>query len=166
MKNAYLYLINLVFLLFIPCVLNAQLSMTGTILQIDFSGYDGSGFANPPGTGELNAADWLLSETTNLARGLTMGGETGSGIYAYEKQGNTALWLQAAGTYMTPGYKSLYCLKTILQALLATCLLATISWSSMTKNRANSFNFSFSGDNGSFIPQAQLDFTSIEAGRC
>ncbi|MDW3649054.1 MAG: lamin tail domain-containing protein [Bacteroidia bacterium] len=146
----------------IPLLCSAQLSMTGSNLNIDFTGYDGSGFGNPPTVGQLSSTAWLLSETTNLSQGLSTGGETAAGFYSLDNAGDARLWFQTTGGYMTPGTISL----VIQNNTAGPITELNISYDILVlndQNRANSFNFLFSEDNVVFTPQAVLDFTSIEA---
>ncbi|MEL6253722.1 MAG: T9SS type A sorting domain-containing protein [Bacteroidota bacterium] len=146
----------------IPLLCSAQLSMPGTNLNFDFTGYDGSGFGNPPTAGQLNSTAWLLSETTDLAEGQTTGGETAAGFYALDNGGDASLWFQPTGGYMNPGTITLVIQNNTVGAI--TDL--NITYDILVLNdqpRANSFNFSFSEDNVVFTPQPALDFTSTEA---
>lgn len=159
MRNTYLKRLCLWGLLSCPSILSGQLSLTGTQQFIDFNGFTGAGFANPAGPGQLNSSVWLISETTNLNRGITSGGETGSGIYAYEKQGDAAFWFQSTGTYLTPGTITLL-IQNNTPAPIADISISYDLLVLNDQNRSSRFSFSFSEDNTTFIPQPQLDFIS------
>ncbi|MEM6805589.1 MAG: hypothetical protein AAF696_29600, partial [Bacteroidota bacterium] len=162
MYGPKIYLLSLLIALAIPISLFSQLSMPGTHLDIDFSSYDGSGFANPAGPGQLNSTAWILTETARLDQGITAGGVTASGFYALDQGNNPGLWFQPVGNYLTPGSITLL----IQNNTLGPITELNISYEILVLNdqaRANSLNFSFSEDNVTFIAQAAANFTSTEA---
>ncbi|MFO7789814.1 MAG: T9SS type A sorting domain-containing protein [Bacteroidales bacterium] len=89
-----------------------------TISGVNNGTFDGSGFDNPPTTGQLDANGWAAygfddgnkpfgdtATTGDFARGSSPGEETTGGIYAFEVEtGNTALGVQPGGSDFTPGW--------------------------------------------------------------
>ena len=99
----------------------AQLPLTAidTPTTYDFSGFDGSGFSPTPAAGQLDSDLFAITGSlvngslafggtavapSDFARGLSTGGETIGGIYAYDiSLGNVALGAKSTGDDFTPG---------------------------------------------------------------
>lgn len=151
-----------------------QLSLTGTTANIDFTGFLGTGFTNPPAPGELSSEQWEIggasdpytlagtNNTGDYARGLTTGGETGGGVYSYATGSDTALWIQPTGNDLTPGTITLY----VTNNTGAVITDLAISYDVLVLNdgdRSNTFNFEYDNDQtGPFTAVPTLDLTSVE----
>lgn len=167
-----------------------QLNITqaNTVYTIDFDNtvagvnegqFTGSGFTPSPVGGQLNSEAWrvVLSGTdsinfgatedvpsTNYTRGIHNGGVSTGGVYAFTINSspiNRAIGIQPTEDQFTPG-------RIVLRMINNTgCFISTvqINYNILVfndRNRANSFNFSYSLDDQTYIPVSSLDFTSTE----
>ncbi len=174
MKQLYLFSL----FIFSALAIHAQVSITDLDpVVIDFTGFNGSGFAPVPAAGQLDSDNWQLDNlsdgdlsfgetqtTDDFARGSSTGGVTTGGIYAFNVDGvgNIALGLQPGGSDMTPGALTL----RIQNNTGNTITSLSIDYDVYINNdqpRSNSFNFEHSSDNNSFIAEASLDLISPEA---
>ncbi len=94
----------------------ASYLLSSPSINIDFSEFQGSGFASSPTRGQLDSDVWRLSglsqgDTTygglydsgDYARGVSSGGVTTGGMYAFDMGGDIALGVQATAGDFTPG---------------------------------------------------------------
>src|SRR5690349_7327122 len=79
----------------------AQRAISGDLTTESFTGFVGAGFAASPGAGQLDADDWRVAgtsevaapvfgttyDTGDLARGASAGGETTGGVYGFDVDG-------------------------------------------------------------------------------
>jgi len=174
--------IGLLFLLifFLSIILRAQkpISVGSTPSAITFSSFDGSGFAPTPSAGQLDSDEWRIDglsdgnstwegsyTTGDFARGLSSGGVTTGGIYAFDiGSGNIALGFQAGSADLTPGKIILRLINTGSDPITQL----DVSYKILDYNdqdRANSINFSYgegSTEPGTFTAISALDFTTTE----
>ncbi len=154
----------------------AQLSIptTGVPVTQNFTGFAGGGFDIGPSAGRLAAGNWALTGMSDgnrtfgdidtvagdLARGVTTGSVVSGGLYALNYGvGNTALLIQPTGSDWNPGTITLR-LQNNTGGSIAEM---AVSYDIVVINdqpRANSFNFSYSLDDVSYIPVAALDYTT------
>ncbi len=148
-------------------------SFTGMAMY-DFTGFDGTGVTAAPTSGQLSSLVWDFSGFSNTyvyggnnitgdyAHGITMGGESSGGIYAYDDGANQALWIQPTGSDFTPGCAVLQICNNTGSALSEF----SIRYDLLVLNdadRANSLNFSYSTDGVDYTDVPALDYTSGEA---
>ncbi len=173
MKKFY----NLITCLFIAGICNAQLEIdaVGSPVTIDFTGFTGAGFQPGGGAGMLNSDDWIatgFSEgdldfgataiTGDFARGSTMGLETIGGIYGVDIAGNQGLMVQPTADDFTAGGFILKLINNTGTDIGSIDLSYTI-YVLNDAGRSNSFNFSVSNDNITYMDIAALDYASPEA---
>lgn len=151
-----------------------NINAIGTTQTIDFTGFDGSGFAPTPTAGQLNSNEWevlgcsdgsaLFGQSNtggDFARGLSTGGVTSGGIYSFDNGTGASLGFQGSGADMTPGSLTLAIANNTGDVIDDLELTYEI-WVYNNANRANSFNFEHGSDNVSFAAEAALDFTTPE----
>lgn len=173
MKKFYLTLCAL----FSIIIGHAQVSIPTTDVPvfIDFTGFAGAGFQPGGGAGTLNSDEWSvtgLSEgavdfggtaiTGDFARGVTMGLVTTGGVYGVDIAGNQGLMIQPTADDFTPGS---FILKIENNTGVEVTELA-VAYTLYVLNdagRANSFNFSISYDNVTYIAIPEFNYTSPEA---
>ena len=172
---------SVIFSLGMAVVLGAALTasaadLTGTTQTIDFTGFDGSGFAPAPAAGQLDSDDWRVTgfsagsgtfggtHTTNdFARGASTGGEVTGGIYAFDiGGGDVALGVQPAGSDFTPGTMELRLTNNTAGNLFGLNFGYDVAVLN-DQGRANSFGFSFSQNGNPAVALGSQDFTSPEA---
>jgi len=157
---------------------HSQLSIptTGVPVVVNFTGFTGEGFDNTPSAGKLDADNWALTGMsdgdrtygevdttfgTDYAKGVTTGDITSGGLYAFDNAGNTALLIQPTSSDWTPGTLTLRLQNntggSIGQLAVAYDLIVLNN-----EDRGNSFNFSYSTDDITYIPVSALDYTSPE----
>lgn len=166
---------------------SAQVPFTGADITIDFDStvagvnagqFTGTGFQPGPINGQLDSDAWAVSGLSegglgfggtqtgpggDFARGISAGGETTGGIYAFQVGGasDVGLGLQPGGTDFTPGTITLRIQNntgSVLDQL-------AVSYEIHVRNdegRSSSLNFSYSTDGAVFSPLAALDYTSVE----
>jgi hypothetical protein len=141
-------------------------------VTVEFSNFTGSGFSPTPSPGMLSSNDWevLGSADGNLlfgdtqtggqfARGVSNGGITTGGIYAFNYGSGTAFGFQATGTSFTPGSFTLRIQNTT-GAPIEDLTLSYEIWVLNDQNRSNSFNFEHGNENVTFHQESALDFVS------
>ncbi|MCC5924642.1 MAG: T9SS type A sorting domain-containing protein [Crocinitomicaceae bacterium] len=143
-----------------------------TNVNVEFSSFTGSGFSPSPGPGMLSSNEWevLGSSDGNLlfgdtqtggqfARGVSNGGVTTGGIYAFNYGTGIAFGFQATGTAFTPGAFTLK-LQNNTGAPIQDLTLSYEIWVLNDQNRSNSFNFEHGNDNINFQQEGTLNFVS------
>ncbi|NNC94857.1 MAG: T9SS type A sorting domain-containing protein [Chitinophagales bacterium] len=155
---------------------DAQISLpnAGNSVSIDFTGFTGAGFNNPPAAGQLSSVDWEISGFSDVytygsintsgdfARGTTGGNVTSGGIYANTSGGNTRLWIQPTGGDFTPGSLVLYLVNNTGSAIDFLDISYDVSFLN-NESRANSFAFAYSSNNTVYSPVPALNVISTEA---
>jgi hypothetical protein len=155
----------------------AQLSIPDVNpVTINFTGFDASGFVPTPAAGQLNSNEWIVTgfsdgdmifgdekNTGDFARGTSTGGVTTGGVFAFDVgSGNVTLGVQPGGTDWTPG-------SFILRIQNNTGDIIgrlDVSYSIFVLNdqgRGNSFNFSHSPNNVTYINESSVNYTSPDA---
>ncbi|GFE64324.1 ExeM/NucH family extracellular endonuclease [Litoreibacter roseus] len=131
--------------------------MRRDIFASDFNDFLGNGFGAEPAVGQLDSDLWSVAgfnSAADLARGATTGGETTGGIYALEREGDNALWIQPGGSDFTPGALTL-----TLDTGETDLSDVTISYDLLSLNnteRANALNLSVSINGGAFMDMASF----------
>lgn len=155
--------------------IQAQLNITAlnTPATIDFTGFDGSGFASTTVPGQLDSDTWEvlgLSEgdlnfggsgtSGDYARGASTGGEITGGIYAFDN-GITGviLGVQPSGSDFNTGSFTLKITNTSGSTIDDLNLSYVISVLN-NAGRGSTFNFSHSSDNSTFTAENTLDFST------
>lgn len=146
-------------------------------VTINFTGFNGSGFAPTPAAGQLDSDDWIVTgctdnlsptfgstlTTLDFANGTSTGNVSAGGIFAFDVgSSNITLGVQPTGNDWSPGSFILR-IQNNTGEIIDTL---DISYSIFVKNdqpRANSFNFSHSSDNISYTSVTGLDYTSPAA---
>lgn len=135
----------------------AQLNINNfSPIQIDFSGFDGSGFQPGGGSGTLDSNVWKVmgcsdGDTTyggthttgDFARGLNDGGTTTGGVYAWDVIGDQsviALGVQPAGSDLTPGNMVLRLYNNTGQTI-ESFQVSFDRWVNNDQGRANTLDF-------------------------
>lgn len=144
-------------------------------VTVEFSSFTGSGFSPNPGPGMLSSNDWevLGSSDGNLlfgdtqtggqfARGVSNGGITTGGIYAFNYGSGTAFGFQSTGTAFTPGAFTLR-IQNNTGAPIEDLTLSYEIWVLNDQNRSTSFNFEHGNDNINFQQESSVDYNSEEA---
>lgn len=190
MNNKYLNSFFFAFLIFTGSIFPAfgQLSITstGTPFTIDFDNtvagvnngqFAGAGFSPTPGVGQINSNAFAvkgllagdinfgdLRDTGTAALGVSTGGVTPGGIYAFTvATGNNALGFQPTGDDLTPGEFILKIQNNT--GVDATSIIVNYTiWYNNDQGRSTSFNVAFSSD-GLFFTSAtsDLNFSTPQA---
>lgn len=140
-------------------VVQAQQMITSSDQTINFVGFNGSGFAPNPATGQLDSDSWSVTGTSDgnlefgesattgdFARGTYTPGRTTGGIYGDE----TSLWIQPIGTDFTPGSLTLKMQNSTGSDM--SSLIFTYKWKAFNnEDRSNSVTSSFSTDGSTFL---------------
>lgn len=144
---------------------------------INFSGFDGSGFAPTPAAGQLDSDTWRVTgmsdgagtfggthTTGDFARGSSTGGVSTGGVYSFDAGLGAArvLGFQPAGSDFTPGTLTLR-LQNNTGGLLESLSVSYDIWTFNDQGRSSSFNFAHSGDDSSYTAESSLDYTTPEA---
>jgi hypothetical protein len=167
------------FIGFAVCVgsLSAQLIITdlNTPYVIDFTGFDGSGFAPNPSAGQLDSDTWVVTGLSDgnsnfggtytsgdWARGASNGGVSSGGVYAFNTgTSGVGLGVQPGGSDFTLGSMILE-----IENATGTDVTLDLSYDIFYLNneaRGNSFNFAYSSNFSDFTSIGALDFTSPAA---
>jgi hypothetical protein len=151
-----------------------SINALGSPQNIDFSGFDGSGFSSTPAAGQLNSNEWeitgcsdgdLLFGQTNTAgdyaRGTSTGGTSSGGFYSFDNGTGASLGFQGTGGDLTPGTITL-AINNNTGSTIENLDLSYEVWVYNDQGRANSFNFDHGSDNVNFTAESSLDFISTE----
>ena len=139
----------------------------------NFASFAGTGFASSPGAGQLDSDTWRVtglqddpsavfggSYSGDFALGVSVGGTSQGGMYAFDVGGGTiALGVQPGSSDFTPGAITL----RIQNTTGATITSLDVNYDLYVFNdqgRSNSFNFAYSTDDITYTPVAALDYTS------
>jgi len=138
-------------------VAHAQVNFTGST-TIDFFGFEGAGFSPTPAFNQLDSDNWAATgfstgsfdfgdttTDTDSMRGLSTGGVTSGGIYAFDVDGlgNTSLGVQPTGSDFTPGSFILR-LQNNTGATITSLDIAFVAYVNNNATRGNAFGFSYS----------------------
>ncbi len=99
-----------------PVAAQQALDETVTSIRYDFSGFTGAGFSPTPDAGQLDSNEWIATGASDpsfdfggtaiggdYARGMSPGGVTTGGVYAFDHGANPSLGVQPGGDDFTPG---------------------------------------------------------------
>lgn len=147
-----------------------------TDYTIDFTGFAGDGFDPDPTAGQLDSDTWRVTGLSDgdlefgdtgtsgdYARGTTTGFVSSGGIYAADVFGNQGLMVQPTADDFTPGSFILR-LENNTGSSIGELDIAYTIYALNDQDRANSFNFSYSYDDETWIEVDALDYTSPEFG--
>lgn len=158
-------------------ILLPSLADTPLITPIDFTGFDGSGFAPSPAAGQLDSDIWRVTgmsdgdgtfggthTTGDFARGSKSGGVSFGGVYAFDVGiGDIILGIQPIEADFTPGDITLVVTNTT-GSTAANVYISYEIWTLNNEERANSLNFSYALDDSAiYTDVAELNFTTPEA---
>jgi hypothetical protein len=169
---------------------NAQLSFTNRDAQtIDFdltkSGvnegqFAGTGFSNTPAVGQLHAGAWAVTgmsdnaglkdfdeeiATGDYARGVSSGGVTTGGLYAFETStGNFSIGFQPTAGDFNPGTLSLKIINNTGEPIRSFSIKYKVLINN-NENRSSLISFSHSDDNASFTNESSLDLITEEVSQ-
>lgn len=175
----HLYRIGLLFFLGLFAFTNFAVGQVSIIdtnpVVIDFTGFEGAGFATSPAANQLDADNWATTgfsdgakdfgiENTSgdHARGSSSPSTTG-GIYGVEySTGDQALIIRPGGSDFTPGTLTLRIQNNTGQTITSLDLSYDIIVDN-DNTRGNSWNFAYSIDNSTYTAVEALDYTSADA---
>lgn len=180
MKKLYSFILALIAL---PAMSQVSLTSSGTAVVIDFENsvsgvnngnYTGTGWTATPAAGQLNSNAWMVTglsdgnttfggsfTTGDYAKGISSGGETSGGIYAFAISGDTALGVQPTGSDFSPGSITLKITNNIGSTLDSLHLSYTLLVNN-DATRSNTFNPSYSTDSVTYTALSSLNDTSAE----
>jgi hypothetical protein len=160
-----------------PALSQVLITSQSSPVTVDFSGFAGTGFIPAPAAGQLDSDTFAVTgmsdaacgfggtcNTGDYARGISAGGATTGGVYAFDLGGgNAALGVFVTGADFTPGTL----LVRIDNNTGGPIDTLDLDYDIIVFNnapRANSFNLAFgSAAAGPFTAVPALDFTSPEA---
>ncbi|HMQ76635.1 MAG TPA: PKD domain-containing protein [Flavobacteriales bacterium] len=180
-----LLLATLPALLAAPVVAQLSVTTTGSPFVIDFDNtvsgvnngqIDGTGFVVAPAAGDLDADAWATNGMSDgskafgaantagdHARGISAGGVTTGGFYAFTVSGgNRALGVQPAGSDWTPGFLTLR-VDNNTGATVSSVDVSYLVYYFNDQGWANSWNFEWSLNNLTWTPVGALDLTTPAA---
>jgi len=156
----------------------AQLSIPDSNpVVVNFTGFTGTGLTSSPAAGQLDSDDWIVTgctdnlnpvfgstlTTLDFANGISTGGVSAGGIFAFDVgSSNITLGVQPTGNDWTPGSFILRIQNNTGDVIGSL----DISYSIFVRNdspRGNTFNFSHSSDNVTYVSETALDYTSPAA---
>ena len=148
------------------------ITFDATMAGVNNDVFAGTGFDAVPATGQLNSNAWAstgmsygpsvfggTNTTDDFARGAATGTVTTGGFYAFTGVGSSSLGIKPGSNDWTPGTLTLRVQNTT-GANLTSLDVAYELWNNNSQGRSNSFNFSWSTDDASYIPVPTLNFTS------
>ena len=161
---------------FVDGTSNYLIDFDATVSGVNSGSFTGSGFANSPSSGQLDADAWAttgLSDgskgfgTSNTsgdhARGSNDGGVSTGGIYGFDiGGGNRAIGIQPTGSDWTPGTLSLRMVNNSSTVITEMDIAYTI-YVRNDQNRASSFNFSISYNNTNYSDITSANYTSPQS---
>lgn len=149
----------------------------GVAVTVDYTGFEGDGFAPAPTATQLDSDDWRADggvagnagtfggthTTGDFARGASSGGVGTGGVYGFDVSNggtvNRALGFQPAGSDFTPGTITLMLTNNTGQELVSL----DISYDALARNdqdRSNALNFAHSANDAGYISIGALNFAS------
>lgn len=151
------------------------ISFDKTVSGVNNGAFTGSGLNASPSLGQLDSDAWLIEgmsdgnttfsgsySTGDFANGQSSGQSSSGGLYAFEVSSkNYALGVQPIGSDFNPGAIILKVVNTTGSAITALNIFYKI-YVYNDQDRSNSFNFSYSLNNSSFINLTDLNFASTE----
>ncbi|MDD4746532.1 MAG: choice-of-anchor J domain-containing protein, partial [Salinivirgaceae bacterium] len=139
----------------------------------DFSGFEGTGFSANPSATQLHSENWRVEgfkavngvfggehTTTTFAQGLSAGGVTAGGVYAFEVgSGGKILGFQATGNDLKSGNVTLK-LENTTGSLIESLEIYYDIYVYNNEPRSSNFNFAYSSDDVVYIPVGELDYAT------
>ncbi len=161
------------FVLAIVLLIGSAMALFAATTPIDFTGFDGSGFAPNPAAGQLDSDIWRVTglsdgdgtfggtyTTGDFARGSSSGGVSTGGVYSFDVGGgNTTLGVQPGSSDFTPGDFTLK-IENTTGSTVADVYVSYVIWTFNDQDRANSLNFSWSLDDTTYTQVPSLDYTT------
>lgn len=140
----------------------------------DFTGFTGAGIAYPPFPGQLFSGTWSVTgfsdgdvpfegtgSTGDFARGVTTGGVSTGGLYAFDDGSNQIAWIQPTTTDFNPGSMIMRMINNTGSEINELDVAYTV-YCLNDQDRASNFDFSYSYDNTTFFDVPSLDYVSPE----
>ena len=152
----------------------ATIDFENTVPNVNNGNFNGTGITQPPAAGQLHSNAWFIEglsdgnsviggayTTGDFARGLSTGGVSSGGFYAFDIGSDTAIGVQAAGSDFTPGSITLRTFNNTGLTLDSVRLTYTLHIYN-DQARGNSLNPSYSTDNITYNPLTTLNDTTPE----
>ncbi|WP_053976837.1 choice-of-anchor D domain-containing protein [Mangrovimonas xylaniphaga] len=143
-----------------------------TLTNVNNNAFTGSGWSPNPNSGQLDSDAWShtgnsdgnlnfgdTGDSGDYAGGTSTYGESTGGWYAFSNNGDIALGIQPGGSDWTPGDLTLRIQNNtgnLINSLELTYDILCFN----DQERSNSFNFSHSDDNTTYIHETTLDYNS------
>ena len=157
------------------CFAQWAISKQDSTYTIDFTGFNGSGFAPDPSAGQLGSDRWSVTGmsdgtlnfigtqttvSTDFTRGGSTGGVTTGGVYAFNTgSGNIILGVQPLGVDFTPGNIILRILNNTGAAITSFVFKYDIFFLN-DQGRSSSLNFSYSTDSTVYTALSAENYTT------
>ena len=155
---------------------NYLIDFDATVTGVNAGSFNGAGFTGTPAAGQLDADGWATSGfsdgsknfgTSNTlgdhARGASGGGVSSGGLYSFDTGGgNNAIGIQPTGSDWTSGTITLK-ISNNSTAVINDMVIDYKLYVRNDQGRANTFNFSYSFNNSSFIDATSGNYTSPQA---
>ncbi|WP_053992660.1 choice-of-anchor D domain-containing protein [Mangrovimonas sp. TPBH4] len=150
------------------------INFDNTVTNVNNNAFTGSGWSPNPNSGQLDSDAWShtgnsdgnlsfgdTGDSGDYAGGTSTYGESTGGWYAFSNNGDIALGIQPGGSDWTPGDLTLR-IQNNTGNLINSLELAYDILCFNDQERSNSFNFSHSDDNTTYINETTLDYNSPE----
>jgi hypothetical protein len=152
------------------------IDFTTTVSGVNNGAFLGTGFANSPSAGQLDADAWAItgfsdgdkdfgveSTANDYTRGTPTAGSATGGLGSYDVgSSDPALGFQGTGSDFTPGTITLKITNNS-GSIITSLNINYEAWVFNDQARSNSLNFSHSSDNSSYTSESSLDLASTEA---
>ncbi|NUY81874.1 hypothetical protein HUK80_13300 [Flavobacterium sp. MAH-1] len=150
------------------------INFDSTVDGVNLDDFEGDGLAPTPSTGALNSNAWAIAgfsdgsvafggtsaEDSDFDSGVSTGGATDGGLYAFETPAGTrALGIQSSTDDFVPGTVTLR-FQNQTGAAITSLNLAYKVYVYNDQASSSSFNFSYSADNSTYTAVAGLNVTS------
>ena len=146
-----------------------------SVTNVNNGQYNGTGISSSPSSGQLNSSGWAISGLSegdlafdgsntsgDFARGISSGGETSGGLYAFEvSTSNYVLGFQSTSSDFAPGTITLKVQNQTGNTINSISLSYKV-YEYNDQGRSSDLDFSYSTDNSSYSNIPNIDFTSTE----
>lgn len=152
-----------------------KIDFDNTVDEINNGQFTGNGFTSNPVSGQINSRGWAVigfsdgnlnfegsktTSNTDFTRGISSGGVTTGGIYAFTvSENNRALGFQANDDDFTPGSVTLK-IRNHTNSNISSLLLCYTIYVRNDRANSSSFNFSHSADNSSYTQVSGINLSS------
>ena len=152
-----------------------KIDFDNTVDEINNSQFTGNGFTSNPVSGQINSRGWAVTgfsdgnlnfegskttSNTDFTRGISSGGVSTGGIYAFTvSENNRALGFQANDDDFTPGTVILK-IRNYTNSNITSLLLCYTIYVRNDRSNSSSFNFSHSADNSSYTQVSDINLSS------